>query len=331
MITNPSFNLYKNHKENIDISRQLLFSRLHRINPLIKEQIEQLYDDRKSNNKLPYLGELYPWVIADLFGFEKNENIQEISQDWLALYYYTIFTDDVIDSDEKKFEGNEMISLTALMKEGLFKLYKAVVNTPYELEFEKAINSVLDSGKREEELKGEIIANQDKANYSTKKNDLIKLCTYALVSKCIDDINRKEQVLDFTNKLQLCFQYLDDIADLKEDLKDENYTVILNSLLQKISIQNIDEDNLVSLLIEKKVLMNFVSNVVDLIRDINSTISNNANNSSVAYFKHIYKNLGLLHLFLEEIDHNLYKSQDLYKESVIKETEKRIAIVASST
>ncbi|MCI5051017.1 MAG: hypothetical protein MRY57_01805, partial [Candidatus Pacebacteria bacterium] len=145
--TNPSINLYKSHKENIDASRKLLFSRLNRINPQIKNQIEKLYKDRKATNKLPYLGELYPWVIADLFGFKDSDTIQEVSQDWLALYYYTIFTDDVIDSNEKNFAGNEIISLTALMKEGLFKLYKAVIGTPYEQEFETAINSVLDSGK----------------------------------------------------------------------------------------------------------------------------------------------------------------------------------------
>jgi hypothetical protein len=330
-MSNPSLELYQTHKEDINLSRRLLFSRLHKINPKIKDQIEQLYNNRKANYQLPYLGELYPWVIADLFGFEDNDKIQEVSQDWLALYYYTIFTDEVIDSNEKSFIGNEMISLTALMKEGLFKLYKAVINTPYEEEFEVAIDSVLNSGKKEESLKGKIGKNKDKVNYSEKKNDLIKLCAYALISKCVNDTDKKDKILKFTSKLQLSFQYLDDIADLKEDLKDHNYTVILNDLLKKVSIDDVKEGNLISLLIEKGVLLSFVSNIVDLFIDINYLIDSQIENSSVDYFDEISKNLSSLHLFIKQIDLNKFKTNDQYRLYTINDMEEKIEIVAMST
>ncbi|MCI5050853.1 MAG: hypothetical protein MRY57_00915, partial [Candidatus Pacebacteria bacterium] len=186
-------------------------------------------------------------------------------------------------------------------------------------------------GKKEEQLKSEITRNEYKAEYSEKKNDLIKLCMYALVSMCTNDVDKKNKIVDFTNKLQLSFQYLDDIADLKEDLKDKNYTVILNTLLQKVSIENINEDNLISLLIENKVLLNFVSNIVDLFKDINSMIDNKISSSSKTYFNNISKNLDVLHIYLKGINLDLFKLDERYKVSKIKEVEKRIEIVASSS
>lgn len=329
--TNPVYELYNKHKDNIETSKELLFSRLGKINPAIKKQVENLYHKRKEKNPVPYLGELYPWVISDLFDIDNVDEIHEISQNWLALYYFTIFTDDVIDSPSKQFVGNEMISLTALMKEGLFKLYKSVINTPYETEFENAINSVLNQGKIEEQNSNKITSKEIKVDYSAKKNDLIKLCTYSLVSLCPAP-EKKKNIINFTNKLQLCFQYLDDITDIKEDFNDNNYTVILNSLLSEVGIAKIKEDNIIELLIERGILHKFIQEISGMFDDIYKLINKSRKTISKSYFINIHDNIKQLDILLNKINLKLYYNIDsLYRDEITTKIKKQINIITASS
>jgi hypothetical protein len=331
--TNPSYKLYKKHKNRIDTSKTLLFSRLNSINPKIGKEIEKMYNERKLTHPLPYLGELYPWVISDIFELENDEQIQAISENWLALYYYTIFTDDVIDSKELRFEGKELISLTALLKEGLFKLFKTVIGTKYEEDFDQSINSVLNHGKIEEQINS--IVSDDitvKVNYSSKKNDLLKLCAYAIASKCSKSEALDKTILSFTSNLQLSFQYLDDIADLKEDLRDKNYTVILNQLFKTLEISDVNQDNLLELLIEKKILLGFVNKIKSLLQEVDSSIPLTRENESSRFFKSIYDEVNNFHTLLEDIDYDLFCIQkSAYRNNIIVDVEKHISIVASSS
>ena len=88
---NPVFQLYTKNKNKILLSRSTLFSKLNGINPEIRNQVEHLYYQRKESHPLPYMGELYPWVISDLYDIKDDKLIQDVSQNWLSFYYYTIF------------------------------------------------------------------------------------------------------------------------------------------------------------------------------------------------------------------------------------------------
>ncbi len=328
---NPVFELYNNNKHHIESSRTELFSKLGQIHPKIETQIQDLYKSHKKNHSLPYLGELYPWVISDLYSIENHKLVADISQSWMALYYYTIFVDKVIDSKDQSFEGDELISLTALMKEGLLKLYKSVIDTPYETLFETALNSVLNQSKREQLIHNRVESTEAKANYTKHKNDLLKMCAMAIISQSNIPNDKGMTILDFTDKLQLSFQYLDDITDLKEDFADNNYTVLLNTLLQEVNINYINQDNLLELLIEKQVLLKFSKSLVDLFDDVENGLKNLNNNASMRYIKSIVTYVKDLNRYLTHVSPNFPSLEGTQKQTVIQEVEKRIEILAITT
>ena len=323
---NPVFTLHERHSSKVEQSKTSLFSRLNKIDPKIGKQIEYLYDVRKSKQPSPYLGELYPWVIQELFDLKSNNQIQEVSQDWLALYYYTIFTDDIIDSPDSHLDGKELISLTTLMKEGLFKLYKAVANTPYESQFEQVLNEVLRQGKAEEKLSGRIGNRTQKVSYTKKKNDLLKLCAMAILAKTNSSKQKSQRIMEFSDRLQLCFQYLDDISDLKEDYDDGNYTVPLNDLFEKLDVNSVDGNTLIQKLVETGTLFNFVKEIKSLLKAIVKSVPKDNTSVSKLYFDNLLVEIGLLEQKLLEIN-----SDDYIPSSKVIDIEKRIQIVASST
>jgi len=322
---NPIIALNEAFQSKVEESKLNLFSSLDTLNPAIGAQIKKRYYLRKQKQPSPYLGELYPWVIQELFNLKNTDAIKDISQHWLALYYYTIFTDDIVDG-HGSLDGKEIISLTALMKQGLFKLYKVIDNTPFEEQFEVIINNVLNHGKKEEEFNGLISERSIKVQYTENKNDLLKICAMAIIAKCDTSENQSQKILEFTDKLQLCFQYLDDISDLKEDFNDSNITVILNDLFESVGIKTVSEDNLLQKLVESGTLLNFVIEIKTLFTDIQYFIQDLNDTKSKQYFTNLYNRIVALEFELGDLG-----KQTPITEKKIKDVEQGIRIVAQST
>ena len=328
---NPVFELYEANEKNVSSSKENLFSNLERINPKIRLQIESLYHSKKKNNPLPFLGELYPWFISDLFQIENKEIITNVSEGWLGLYYYTIFIDDLIDLNSRNIDSKQLISLTALMKEGLLKLYNSVSGTKYEYLFSELLNNALNQGKNEELLQGIVGNKENKLVYTKHKNDLIKICALGIIAKSEVSEDKANAILEFTDKMQLSFQFLDDITDLKEDYIHRNYTVILDNLISKSSKSNLNSDNLIESLVQKNILLDFLCSLNELFIDIENSISKSRKSSSTQYINSVSFLVNDFYEFLKVASPNFIGLSQEKKNKIVVDIEKRIEILAITT
>lgn len=293
-IDNLSIPLYNAHKKSINGVRQKLFLSFDNKSLLLGKAARDIYYKKtKSTSKstLPQMFELFPWVIKDLAGLSHKET-KKISVSWLAIYLYVSFLDEHLDM-KTEINANEFLGASVLAQHGLLNLFKIVNGTRFERIF---TNSLFSSASFQlEDVLEQTKINENKfgkAKAAAGKNKILIACAGALAATKED---KSSFILEITNKLLLSIQFLDDLGDFEDDFKQNNITILLNSVAKenKLDILNFSRNELIGKLIESGSLLNVIRKIEESLSTAIQLIECNLNgnkkeNSSYTFFTALY-------------------------------------------
>ena len=335
---NPSISFFRNYESSILKTRESLFAELDSISSDFGNEARKILKAKlQSNNNTPLLGELFPWIIKDLVNAD-SDTTQKISVGWLAIYLYTLFLDENVDNP-KALEPTKFIAGSLLAKTGLLKISRFTNNTPYESFIDKAFSFSAKNQQLDSKFQNEKTDIDFKEKYSEGKNHIVLVCAGALAA---ENSKHAEFITQFTKNLLLTLQYLDDLADYKEDFVANNFTVLLsdtfnnnsefNSLLKQSSNRK-----LLSELVSTGALQRVVEKIVVLLNQSmllikqEKAIDTEVSKSAVEFFFTLNTYCTSLSNFLNK-NQNLFRSLPTEKQAgILVKVENYITIIAQST
>lgn len=335
---NPVNIFYANYKSQILGVRNSLFSELELVSKDFSEEARKILDQKiLSNNNLPLLGELFPWIIRDLIKSE-HSSTHKISVGWLAIYLYTLFLDEYVDNPNI-ISSKKFITGSLLAKSGLLKISRITNNTPFENYVDDALSYSALNQSLDVTLRNKVTKSIDaKENYSKGKNYILLACAGALAA---ENSKYSNFITEFTESLLLSLQYLDDITDYKEDFYSGNLTVLLNEAFKENQIfleksKNVSNDALLSELISTGALQRTLEKILHLLNKSMKIIdenhlTDNSDNSAIRLFFALKINIST---FIEFLKTNCIKFKNLPEESkkyILDESRRKIGIIAQST
>lgn len=227
-MNNPAFEFFKFTERNIVSTRLEVIDHVKRRSTALLGGTEALIRKRLETSEIPVLGELVPWLLADLFDLDNTE-VKEIATAWLKVYLYTCFIDDALD-EKKQLVPSEALAASILFQEGSATLFKLVANTRYE---ELLRNSFYVSAEGELlDIEEQSSISGHKAISAEKKNFVFLACAAALAARAEQG---GERIVEFSDAILLGWQYLDDIADWEHDYNYGNHTKLLSDAFQIIT------------------------------------------------------------------------------------------------
>lgn len=262
---NPTKSFYDHYRSDIYFVRSSLFDEISNISTDFGKEAKKILTQKLAeNDNRPLLGELFPWIICDLIKADKRQT-KDISIGWLAIYLYTLFVDEYVD-EPKVFSSSKFITGSLLLKTGLLNLSFNTSNKKYKKFIDDAFS--FSAKNQQQDVIGQKSSNRSKSKvrYSEGKNYVVLACAGALASQ-----NSKHSafILNFTKKILLSLQYLDDIADLKKDFDSQNYTVLLSGLSKEflsLSSKKVTRFDLISELIRNGSLLNVLIKLETLLK-----------------------------------------------------------------
>lgn len=333
--SNPSIYFYRNYEGSILRTRESLFAELDGISSDFGNEARKILKDKLlSNNNNPLMGELFPWIIKDLINAD-NETTHKISVGWLAIYLYTIFLDEYVDNP-KPIETTKFIAGSILAKTGLLKISHLTNNTPYDSFIDKAFSFSAKNQQLDSKFQNKITDIDFKEKYSEGKNHIVLVCAGALASQ---NSQHAEFITEFSKHLLLTLQYLDDIADYKEDFEAKNYTVLLNEAFKSHpyflnSQKTITSRELLSELIITGALQRVIQKVITLLDQSILLLSQNnltITKSAAEFFYSLQAQCQAINIHLKKYQ-SKFKNLSLEKRDFILDNiEERIAIIAQSS
>lgn len=334
-LINPTILFYKSYEKNISETREALFNDLSRISSEFGNEARMILDAKlKSNNNIPLLGELFPWIIKDLINAD-SKMTHNISVGWLAIYLYTLFLDEYLDNP-KQLQPEKFLTGSLLASTGLIRISRFTNNTPYEKYIEDALSFSAKNQHLDLLFQNEKADLNFKESYSEGKNHVILACAGALAAKnsCHSDF-----IIQFTEKLLLTLQYLDDICDYQKDFVEKNFTVLLSDTFQNRpdftrTLKTYSNRELLSELIKTGSLVRVLNKIITLLNQSMLLISNNnkiEKNASVELFYTLYYNCQSLSNYLKE-NQDQFEFLPLKSQAIILDkVEKYITIIAQSS
>jgi len=295
-VGNPSAILFHAHEKNILSVRETLFASISSISvPMAKaaEDILMRKIDQAGGKSTVRLFEIFPWVLKDLADLSWHKT-HDVSVNWLAVYLYVTFLDDHLDS-KTNIKAEEFLGASILAQKGLLNLFKVVHGTKYESLFTNALLSSASSQLTDVLEQAEVKTEQfGKASSASGKNNILIACAGALAAACNTD---SPFIIDFTKKLLLAVQLLDDLADFEEDFSRNNVTILLNDIYERNhDLQSkYSRKDILSKLVESGSLLNVIkriSNSMQAAKDLLSTnVRHKTRRPSVEFFQTIHKTI----------------------------------------
>ena len=329
-VKNPASLFYKDQEKNVMSVRQSLFSSLEKKSPMLgvaAKGILQRKLNQANQKNLPMMFELFPWLIRDLTCLSWKKT-HEISINWLAIYLYVSFIDEHLDL-KTEIKPEEFLGASILAQKGLINLFKIVNGTKFEKLFK---DSLLDSANFQlvDVLEQAKVTEEkfEKAKSASGKNKILIACAGALAATKESD---SRFIIDFTKKILLAVQYLDDLADFEDDLKQKNITVLLNEVAKKrnLDLKQIKKIELVYELIISGSLLNVISKIEKSLLTSIVLIDSNANkkkgyNPSYRFFTSLYLEVLMLRTLLENNQNNFKELPSKSKKRIIEKVERAI-------
>lgn len=332
---NPSIYFFRNYESSILRTRESLFEEMDNISSDFGNEARKILSLKlQSNNNSPLLGEIFPWIIKDLVDANK-ETTHEISVGWLAIYLYTLFLDEYVDNP-KPLASTKFITGSLLAKTGLLKISRFTNNTPYESYIDEAFSFSAKNQQLDVDFQQQNTAILFKENYSAGKNYVVLACAGALAAQ---NSKHAEFITQFSETLLLTLQYLDDMADYKEDYNKRNFTVLLNDAFRNQpnffnSFKSLTNRELLIELIGTGALHRAVEKVIVLLNQSILLINNNfhgSKSSSVEFFYTLQLHCSALNNSLKKYQLN-FKSLPIRNQAVILDKiENQIIIIAQSS
>lgn len=167
----------------------------------------------------PMLGEIAPWLIADLLGLRPSSAVRRIALAWLHVYFFVMMLDDAIDRGLSCVGHENLIVGSVLLQRGLVGL-----------SLNGQMRHVADAAWVETALAGirEIKAIQGRVGGMSQyapadagqKLALLKICSAALRSQLPRSASHGIAVDEVIEHIAVGIQILDDVTDIDEDLRD---------------------------------------------------------------------------------------------------------------
>jgi len=225
---NPTFEFFRITERDILSTRLGVVNHIKSRSTSLHGGAEALIRKRLLTTETPALGELIPWLLADLFNLD-NTAVKEIATAWLKVYLYTCFIDDALD-ENKRLVPSEALAASILFQEGSATLFKLVANTRYEEILRSSFYVAAEGELLDIEEQSSI--SDHKIISAEKKNFVFLACAAALAAQADQ---KGERIIEFSEAILLGLQYLDDIADWEHDYSLGNHTKLLSDAFQIIS------------------------------------------------------------------------------------------------
>jgi hypothetical protein len=334
-IINPVVSFYKSYEKNINKVRSTLFDDLENISTDFATEARKILEEKLSeNNQRPLLGEIFPWIICDLIN-ANAKTTHKISVGWLAIYLYTLFVDEYVDSP-KKFSATKFITGSILAKTGLLEMSKFTHKTQFAKYIDNAFSFSAHNQLLDTKFQSTVSGINEKTKYSEGKNYVVLACAGVLASQ---NSKHSKFIIKFTQTLLLALQYLDDIADYKEDFKQNNYTVLLSDTFRNTELskfKNFSNKRLLEELLITGSLQRVVEKIQQLLNQAIIYIQENnddvdSKKASIDLFISLHASISVFNRFLKT-ECKYYKELPAEKRKyILDRTEKYIPIIAQST
>lgn len=328
---NPSRLLLQKHEKDVFSARESLFAFLKEKSPAMSLAAKEILErklNKASEENLPLMFELFPWIIKDLTGLGWKKT-HEISINWLAINLYVYFLDDHLDS-KTEIRAEEFLGASVLAQKGLLNLFKIVSGTKFEKLFNESLFSSA-SFQLEDVLNQQVVSENNfaKAKSASGKNQILIACAGAFAASKEKDA---KFIIQLTKKILLTVQFLDDLADFEDDFKSNNITVLLNKVIKenKLTTKDAQRNEIVFELISTGSLLNVIHKIesslsasITLIEGIK--IKNKKSNPSYQFFTSLYIEVLLLHQLLTNSKDTFLKLPERQQLEIIEKIDKAIS------
>jgi hypothetical protein len=226
-----------NFSKNVATNRQTFFRGLNTLPREFETRLSSNYKNRiaRANGK-PLLGEYAPWLLVDLLPLNNPKVALRIAPAWMNLYAYTLFVDDMLDTNTKNELSKSVLASGLLLERGISALTDALpkdakVRVKLDRYFlEAATATFKEITKHRERLSR---YSQKDISRLGEKVALLKLCASCLLAadgaKSISN-----ELLVPIESLATGAQLFDDVTDWQEDWRAGNYTYLLTRTFQRL-------------------------------------------------------------------------------------------------
>lgn len=217
------FDLFESKQVAIHRTRDDLFDRLNNISSDLSDVVSAFFYDKLRSSSTPLLGELMPWILQDICRTDEPIT-RQIAVGWLGLYLYSNLIDT--DADHNRASPpDRVLAGMLLLTTGLTQLCDLAPTIHLQTTISSPLNHAIASQHADIHDTSPYNDLTYKAQYAAGKNHgllaLANVFAAAKASGC-------HLAVPFIRDLMLPLQYLDDIADWREDLHAGSYTVVLS-------------------------------------------------------------------------------------------------------
>lgn len=232
---NPAIELLAQRREAVLRTRRRLCMRMDAIVPRSSEAVELLIHQRSVGSDIPPVGELWPWLLADLAGIPEAR-IRREAEAWLALYLYSAVLDDALDELGTPQTINP-IAASLLFQLGLSDLMALSAGTRWARVITDSANRAIRYQAADVRLRTTRGNLRAKRQASAGKNT-----GYMAIAAAIGLGGRVDPspLVQFSKRVLLALQHLDDIGDFEADYRSENFTPLLSSWALKDQGESVD-------------------------------------------------------------------------------------------
>jgi hypothetical protein len=222
---NPVFALYRSKASDVLATRRMLFAELRASSPRSAKIVERFCDTKLNEDSNPHLGEMLPWLIADI-GMVVDKRLSEVAVGWLAVYLYGLLIDERADEGEHLTSGEQLASLL-LLHTGLSHLHRAMTGTEFEAIFARHLAIAIE-GQLSDVSDNSLSAAKGRQAYTVAKNSCL-VCGATAVAAIAP--GNGMALISMIEGLRLALQHLDDLGDWRDDARTSNHTIVLTDAL----------------------------------------------------------------------------------------------------
>jgi hypothetical protein len=185
-------------------------------------------DASKAKLKRPPSGEIFPHLVAQSLSLDDFDR-RMLMAAWLALFGYICIVDHELDQSGH-LDGQRSIAASALLGWGVATIGRYTAGTPYADVFVSNVNRAFAGQYEDIRTRSDAVA--DRTFSDIDKNRAMVALVAGL---CAAARETDQRMIQAGEALLGPFQILDDLEDLQEDHGEDNITVFVRILRERIS------------------------------------------------------------------------------------------------
>jgi hypothetical protein len=225
--SNPAIRLARDFAGELSQARDDLL-RLSNLHPDFVKQCFAAIDASKGRLQRPTLGEVFPHLVAK--GLTLNDSDRRmLAAAWLAMFGYILLVDHELDQ-KGYLDGRASIAASALLGWGIVTGGRYVAGTPYADVFLDNVNRAFAGQYEDINVRGD--ANADRRRSDLDKN---RAFVAAIAGFCAAARESDDRLIRCAEAMLGSFQIMDDLEDIEEDFRENNITVFVRIVKERIS------------------------------------------------------------------------------------------------